>query len=82
MRREEIRSAPILAMGGITTGLDVARFIMLGASAVQIGSALIYGDTDVFSVIEDELTEFMDVQGYPDIESMRGIALDSMEGLN
>lgn len=82
MRRGEIPSAPILAMGGITTGLDVARFIMLGASAVQIGSALIYGDADVFGEIEDELTEFMDVQGYPDLESMRGIALDSMEGLN
>jgi dihydroorotate dehydrogenase (NAD+) catalytic subunit len=82
MRRGEIPNAPILAMGGITTGLDVARFIMLGATAVQIGSALIYGDADVFEQIENELTEFMDVQGYPDIESMRGIALDSMEGLN
>lgn len=82
MRRGEIPNAPILAMGGITTGLDVARFIMLGASAVQIGSALIYGDADIFGEIEDELTEFMDVQGYPNLESMRGIALDSMEGLN
>ena len=69
-------------MGGITTGLDVARFIMLGASAVQIGSALIYGDADIFEEIEDELNEFMDVQGYDNLESMRGIALDTMEGLN
>ncbi|HHZ73878.1 MAG TPA: dihydroorotate dehydrogenase, partial [Candidatus Poseidoniales archaeon] len=82
MRRGEIPTAPILAMGGITTGLDVARFIMLGATAVQIGSALIYGDADVFGEIENELNEFMDVQGYSDLESMRGIALDTMEGLN
>ena len=82
MRRGEIPTAPILAMGGITTGLDVARFIMLGATAVQIGSALIYGDTDIFGEIENELNEFMDVQGYSDLESMRGIALDTMEGLN
>ena len=82
MRRGEIPEAPILAMGGITTGLDVARFIMLGASAVQIGSALIYGDVATFGQIEKELGDFMDVSGYKDVESMRGIALDSMEGLN
>ncbi|MDP6378276.1 MAG: dihydroorotate dehydrogenase [Candidatus Thalassarchaeaceae archaeon] len=82
MRRGEIPTAPILGMGGITTGLDVARFIMLGADAVQIGSALIYGDVDIFAQIEKELIEFMDVQGYPDLNSMRGIALDSLEELN
>lgn len=82
MKRGEIRTAPILGMGGITTGLDVARFIMLGASAVQIGSALIHGDVDVFAKIEDELTNFMDVQGYENLKSMQGIALDSLEELN
>ena len=69
-------------MGGITTGLDVARFIMLGADAVQIGSALIYEDVDIFGKIENELIEFMEVQDYPDLNSMRGIALDSLEELN
>ena len=82
MRRREIPTAPILGIGGITTGLDVARFIMLGADAVQIGSALIYEDIDIFAKIEEELIEFMDVQGYPDLNSMRGIALDSLEELN
>ena len=82
MRRGEIPTAPIIGMGGITTGLDVARFIMLGADAVQIGSALIYGDVDIFAQIENELIEFMDIQGYSDLNSMRGIALDSLEELN
>ena len=82
MKREEIPNAPIIGMGGITTGLDVARFIMLGADAVQIGSALVYGDVDIFAQIEDELNSFMDVQGYSNLKDMRGIALDSLEGLN
>ncbi|MDP6099746.1 MAG: dihydroorotate dehydrogenase, partial [Candidatus Thalassarchaeaceae archaeon] len=59
MRWGEIPTAPILGIGGITTGLDVARFIMLGADAVQIGSALIYEDIDIFAKIEEELIEFM-----------------------
>jgi dihydroorotate dehydrogenase (NAD+) catalytic subunit len=69
-------------MGGIMTGLDVARFIMLGASAVQIGSALIWDDVDVFQGIADELSSFMEQNGYEDLASMRGIALDSLEGLS
>ena len=81
MKRGEITTAPILGMGGISSGLDVARFVMLGASAVQIGSALVWGDVDQFEKITTELSEFMDLNGYPDISSMQGIALDSMEGL-
>ena len=81
MKRGEIATAPILGMGGISSGLDVARFVMLGASAVQIGSALVWGDVDQFEKITTELSEFMDLNGYPDISSMQGIALDSMEGL-
>ncbi len=82
MRRGEIPSAPILGIGGINTGLDVARFVMLGASAVQIGSALIWGDVEKFKEISVELSEFMDLNGYRDISSMQGIALDSLEGLS
>lgn len=82
MRRGEIPVAPILGMGGISSGLDVARFLMLGASAVQIGSALIWGDVDRFEEISVELSEFMDQNGYQEISSMQGIALDSLEGLS
>lgn len=81
MQRGEIPQAPIIGIGGISTGLDVARFIMLGATAVQIGSALISGDIDIFAKIESELIEFMQVQGYPDLASMRGAALPSLGGL-
>ena len=82
MRRGELPDAPIIAMGGISTGLDVARFIMLGASVVQIGSALVWGDVDVFQQVADELSDFMDQNGYSELDSMRGVALESLEGLS
>ncbi len=82
MKRGEIPTAPILGMGGISSGLDVARFVMLGASAVQIGSSLIWGDVDKFEEISVELGEFMEQNGYRDISSMQGIALDSLEMLS
>ena len=81
MRRNELKQAPILAMGGITSGIDVARFIMLGATAVQIGSALIWNDISAFNIILEELRTFMDAEGFSTLEEMQGVALDSLEGI-
>jgi dihydroorotate dehydrogenase (NAD+) catalytic subunit len=82
MRRDEIPIAPIIAMGGITNGLDVASFIMLGAAAVQVGSALIWKDVGAFDEMLNEFSDFMEQQGYTTLDALRGVALDAMEGLN
>jgi len=49
--------------------------IMAGATAVGVGSAVWQRGVDVFNSIAGELREFMAQEGYPDLESMRGIAL-------
>ena len=36
-----IKNIPVIAAGGISTGKDIARFMKLGASAVQIGSLFV-----------------------------------------
>lgn len=38
------KSIPVIAAGGITTGEDIARFMELGASAVQMGSIFVPTD--------------------------------------
>jgi len=82
MRRDEIKTVPILGMGGITSGLDVARFIMLGATAVQVGTALVAKDVAAFEEILTELESMMTETGYANLAQMRGAALDAMEGIN
>jgi dihydroorotate dehydrogenase (NAD+) catalytic subunit len=82
MRRDEINTVPILGMGGITSGLDVARFIMLGATAVQVGTALVDKDVAAFEEILTELESMMTETGYANLAQMRGAALDAMEGIN
>ena len=74
----EIRQAvevPIIGTGGIMTGLDAAEMLMAGATMIGIGSAVWYRGPEVFAVINTELAEFMESEGYPDLESMRGKAL-------
>jgi len=67
-------SIPIVGVGGISTWRDAAQYIMAGASAYQIGSAVAEMGPEVFGTINDDLVRFMDEYGYGSIEDMRGVA--------
>ncbi len=62
---------PVVGMGGITCGRDVAEFMTVGASAVMIGTANI---TDPMSGprILREFSDFLLDSGTPDIASLVG----------
>ena len=65
---------PIVGVGGITTWRDAAEYIMAGASAFQVGSAIGYEGVDVFERINEGLLAFMEEYGYDSIASMVGAA--------
>lgn len=65
---------PIIGVGGINTGEDVIEYIMAGASAVQIGSAIYYRDIDVFEKICKEIENWMQINNYKKIEEIIGVA--------
>lgn len=70
----EALSIPIIGVGGIWTGIDVAEYIMAGASAVQIGSVICEKGLEAFSTLEKELREFMKEEGFTSVSRMRGMA--------
>lgn len=65
---------PIVGVGGITTWRDAAEYIMAGASAFQVGSAIGYEGVDVFNRINEGLLAFMEEYDYDSIASMVGVA--------
>ena len=65
---------PLVGVGGISDWRDAAEYIMAGASAFQIGSAIGTKGLEVFSQVNDGLSAFMDEYGYPTIDSMVGVA--------
>ena len=65
----------MIGVGGIETGKDAAEYILAGATAVEIGSAIFYRDVDVFRKVCQELEEWMKDNGYESIEDFRGLAL-------
>lgn len=66
---------PIIGVGGITTGEDVLEYIMAGASAVQIGSAIYYREIDVFKKISAEMQMWMKNNSYEKLSDLIGVAL-------
>ncbi len=65
---------PIVGVGGITTGADALEYIMAGATAVQLGTAVLYRGIDVFRKISDEMKHWLDENGYSHISEIVGIA--------
>jgi dihydroorotate dehydrogenase (NAD+) catalytic subunit len=65
---------PVIGVGGITTWEDALEYIMAGASAVQIGSAVAWGNLGVFGSILSGMGVFMEEEGYSSVDEMRGIA--------
>jgi dihydroorotate dehydrogenase (NAD+) catalytic subunit len=62
---------PIIGMGGIMTGEDVAEFLLAGATAVSIGTAnLIYPDAAVR--IKKEFTKYAEDNHIKDVKDLIG----------
>lgn len=61
---------PIIGLGGIMTGEDVAEFIMAGADVVSIGTAALVNPTAPVDILE-ELETYMMEQGFNTIDEIR-----------
>ena len=63
---------PIIGTGGVVTGVDAFEHLLCGASAVQVGTALVEEGVQVFARLEKELAECLDRKGYQSAEECRG----------
>ena len=65
---------PIVGVGGISSWRDAAQYLMAGACAFQVGSAIGTKGTDVFKAINEGLSRFMKDYGYSSIRDMEAVA--------
>ncbi len=69
----KILKIPVIGCGGVFNWEDVIEFILAGASAVQIGSALSEG-MEILGTITDGLNEYMRTHDFGSINEMIGLA--------
>jgi len=62
---------PIIGQGGVTTAEDAIEFLIAGATAVGVGTALFY-DPLVCRKINDGILAYLDRHGLPDVAALTG----------
>lgn len=72
--RRAVPSIPIIGMGGIMTGTDALEFMMAGANAVGVGTA-IFADPQCLLKIPQQMQEWLDDHGVADVNEI----VDSLE---
>ena len=72
-------SIPIIGQGGIETAADAIEFILAGALAVGVGTALFY-DPHVCRKINDGISAYLDANGFASVAELVG-ALASHEAV-
>ncbi len=67
-----VTEKPIVGVGGIATGVDAAKFLMAGASAVQVCTAAILHGPKRYAQIASELSDWLDANGYESVSQITG----------
>ncbi|TFF92698.1 dihydroorotate dehydrogenase [Candidatus Thorarchaeota archaeon] len=70
-------SIPVIGVGGVTTWEDAIEMHLAGASAIEIGSAIIE-DMDVFSRIKSGVDEYLKRKDFNDVSEIVGAAWRSI----
>ncbi len=68
-----VQSKPVIGVGGVSTGTDALKFLMAGASLVQICSAAIQHGSGVYGKVAAEMEEWLASRNYSSVEEIRGM---------
>lgn len=65
---------PIIGCGGVSNWSDVIEYILAGATAVQVGTALVNEDTAIFEKMEKGIKKYMLNKDIGEVSSIVGLA--------
>jgi len=77
-KHPDIKHIPISGIGGIETWRDVVEFILLGASSVQVCTAVMHYGFGIVREMEAGLVQFMNEKGFETIYDFVGKALPNV----
>ncbi|ASJ13170.1 dihydroorotate dehydrogenase [Thermococcus thioreducens] len=67
---------PVIGIGGITTWQDAVEFLLAGASALQIGTAVSLRGWKVFREINEGIARYLESEGFSSVREIVGLALE------
>ncbi|PIE54784.1 MAG: dihydroorotate dehydrogenase B catalytic subunit [Dethiosulfovibrio peptidovorans] len=66
-------SIPVIGCGGVSSGENLLAMVMVGATAVEVGTGL-FGDLHLPERILEQVASYMDEEGVTDLADLIGIA--------
>ena len=72
--REALPDVPIIGCGGVTDWRDAVEFMLAGASAVQVGTAIALDDTEVFQAINKGVEAYVRKKDYRSVKEIVNLA--------
>jgi len=70
-RRVEV---PVVGCGGIARWQDAVEFMLSGASAVQVGTALAFEELDIFKSITEGIAAYLERMGFRSVKDIVGLS--------
>jgi dihydroorotate dehydrogenase (NAD+) catalytic subunit len=67
-------SIPVIGVGGIMTAEDALEYVMAGARALEVGTAVAFEGVGVFGRLPQDLSALLDRLGYARLEDAVGLA--------
>lgn len=65
---------PVIGCGGISTWRDAVEFMLAGASAVQIGTAIAFNGLDVFKSVMKGVGAYLKKRGFRSVKEIVGLS--------
>jgi dihydroorotate dehydrogenase (NAD+) catalytic subunit len=67
-------SVPVIGVGGISSPLDALEYLMAGASALEVGTAVAFEGIEVFARLASGLSTLLDELGFASVRDAVGAA--------
>ena len=65
---------PVIGCGGVVSWMDAVELMLAGASAVQVGTAVIYRGMDVFNELVQGISAYLSKMGFRSVSEIVGLA--------
>ncbi|UCH70547.1 MAG: dihydroorotate dehydrogenase [Candidatus Bathyarchaeota archaeon] len=65
---------PVVGCGGVTTWQDAVEFMLAGASAVQIGTAIAFEGLDVFRSVAKGIDSYLETMSFRSVKEIVGLS--------
>jgi len=68
---------PVIGCGGISGWRDAVEYMLCGATAVQVGTAIMIGNLDIYGEVAEGIGRYLKENGFGEVGEIVGLAMEA-----